>query len=186
MAQVRLLVGTRKGAFILDSDGKRNEWRVNGPHFAGWEIYHVKGSPLDPNRIYASQSSSWSGQVMQRSDDGGATWETGRQQFRLRRRSRNAPVVRRHAASVGIRARVAPRAVADRSATRSTPASKTRRSFARPTAARIGANSPGLRTHTSGLVVAARRGRHVPAHDPARSEESAAHLHRDLRSRRIS
>ena len=75
------MVGTRKGAFILDSDGKRNSWRVSGPHFAGWEIYHVKGSLVDPNRLYASQSSSWSGQVMQRSDDGGSTWETVGNQF---------------------------------------------------------------------------------------------------------
>jgi len=81
MSSVRVLVGTRKGAFILDSDGKRNSWRVSGPHFAGWEIYHVKGSPVDPNRLYASQSSSWSGQVMQRSDDGGSTWETVGNQF---------------------------------------------------------------------------------------------------------
>jgi hypothetical protein len=75
MAQVRLLVGTRKGAFVLTSDEARKKWNVTGPHFAGWEIYHMKGSPVDPNRIYASQSSSWSGQVMQRSDDGGATWK---------------------------------------------------------------------------------------------------------------
>jgi photosystem II stability/assembly factor-like uncharacterized protein len=75
MAQVRLLVGTRKGAFVLTSDEARKKWNVTGPHFAGWEIYHRKGSPVDPNRIYASQSSSWSGQVMQRSDDGGATWK---------------------------------------------------------------------------------------------------------------
>jgi photosystem II stability/assembly factor-like uncharacterized protein len=81
MSSVRVLVGTRKGAFILDSDGKRNSWRVSGPHFAGWEIYHVKGSLVDPNRLYASQSSSWSGQVMQRSDDGGSTWETVGNQF---------------------------------------------------------------------------------------------------------
>ncbi len=75
MSKVRVLVGTRKGAFVLTSDGKRAKWEVSGPHFAGWEVYHVKGSPLDPNRIYASQSSSWFGQVIQRSDDGGATWE---------------------------------------------------------------------------------------------------------------
>ena len=74
MSSVRVLVGTRKGAFILSADGKRKDWKVDGPFFAGWEIYHLKGSPVDPNRIYASQSSSWSGQVMQRSDDGGATW----------------------------------------------------------------------------------------------------------------
>jgi photosystem II stability/assembly factor-like uncharacterized protein len=74
MGGVRLLVGTRKGAFVLTADGKREDWTVAGPFFAGWECYHLKGSPVDPNRIYCSQSSSWSGQVMQRSDDGGATW----------------------------------------------------------------------------------------------------------------
>ena len=74
MSSVRLLVGTRKGAFILTSDGKREKWDVSGPHFAGWEIYHVKGSPADPNRLYASQTSGWFGQIIQRSDDGGKTW----------------------------------------------------------------------------------------------------------------
>ncbi len=75
MSAVRVLVGTRKGAFVLTSDGKRQKWDVSGPHFAGWEIYHVKASPVDPNRIYASQSSSWFGQIIQRSNDGGKTWE---------------------------------------------------------------------------------------------------------------
>ena len=74
MSKVRVLVGTQKGAFVLTSDGKREKWEVSGPHFAGWEIYHMKGSPVDPNRLYVSQSSGWSGQVMQRSDDGGKTW----------------------------------------------------------------------------------------------------------------
>jgi hypothetical protein len=69
-----VLVGTRKGAFVLTSDGKRDRWDVSGPHFGGWEIYHVKGCPTDPNRLYASQSSSWFGQVIQRSNDGGKTW----------------------------------------------------------------------------------------------------------------
>jgi hypothetical protein len=72
--RVRVSVGTRKGAFILTSDEKRQQWDVSGPHFAGWEIYHVKGSPADPNRLYASQSSGWFGQLIQRSDDGGKTW----------------------------------------------------------------------------------------------------------------
>ncbi len=75
MSGVRVLVGTRKGAFVLTSDGKRKQWDVHGPHFGGWELYHVKGSPADPNRLYASQSSSWFGQIIQRSDDGGKTWE---------------------------------------------------------------------------------------------------------------
>lgn len=74
MSRVRVLVGTKKGAFILDADGTRQKWTVRGPLFAGWEIYHVKGSPVDPNRIYASQSSGWFGQQVQRSDDGGETW----------------------------------------------------------------------------------------------------------------
>ena len=78
---IRVLAGTRKGAFVLTSDGKRERWEVSGPHFAGWEIYHLKGSPADPNRLYASQSSGWFGQVMQRSDDGGKTWEPVGNQF---------------------------------------------------------------------------------------------------------
>src|SRR5207249_3972981 len=76
MSKLRVLVGTRKGAFILTADGARKRWKVSGPHFAGWEIYHVKGSPVDPNRIYASQTSAWFGQIIQRSDDGGKSWNT--------------------------------------------------------------------------------------------------------------
>jgi hypothetical protein len=75
LSSVRGLVGTRKGAFILTSDGKREQWEVDGPHFGGWEIYHLKNSPVDPNRLYASQSTGWFGQLIQRSDDGGKTWE---------------------------------------------------------------------------------------------------------------
>jgi BNR/Asp-box repeat len=76
MSKTRLLVGTRKGAFVLTSDGKRKQWEIDGPHFAGWEVYHLKGSPAAPDRIYASQSSGWFGQIIQRSDDGGKTWST--------------------------------------------------------------------------------------------------------------
>src|SRR5271163_2274684 len=75
MSSVRVLVGTKKGAFILEADGKRQKWEVSGPHFAGWEMYHVKGSPADPDRLYASQTSGWFGQILQRSSDGGRTWE---------------------------------------------------------------------------------------------------------------
>ncbi|GAB3292038.1 WD40/YVTN/BNR-like repeat-containing protein [Parasphingorhabdus pacifica] len=75
MSGVRVLVGTRKGAFILTADGKRETWEISGPHFGGWEVYHLKGSPADPNRLYVSQSLGWFGQVIQRSDDGGSTWE---------------------------------------------------------------------------------------------------------------
>src|SRR5207244_5963069 len=75
MSGVRALVGTRKGAFVLTSDAKRDRWDISGPHFGGWEIYHLKGSPADPNRLYASQSTGWFGQQIQRSNDGGKTWE---------------------------------------------------------------------------------------------------------------
>jgi photosystem II stability/assembly factor-like uncharacterized protein len=75
MSGVRVLAGTRKGAFLLSSDGKRKDWQVSGPLFGGWEMYHVAGSPADPNRLYASQSTGWFGQQVQRSDDGGKTWE---------------------------------------------------------------------------------------------------------------
>ena len=81
MSTVRVLVGTRKGAFVLSSDGARREWAVSGPHFAGWEIYHVAGSPVDPERLYASQSSGWFGQQIQRSDDGGKSWAPAGNQF---------------------------------------------------------------------------------------------------------
>jgi len=81
MSRVRVLVGTRKGAFVLTADGKRSRWTIEGPHFGGWEIYHLKGSPADPDRLYASQTSSWFGQVVQRSDDGGRSWEAVGNQF---------------------------------------------------------------------------------------------------------
>ncbi|HEV3405028.1 MAG TPA: sialidase family protein [Candidatus Dormibacteraeota bacterium] len=81
MSKVRVLVGTRKGAFILTSDASRKKWTVDGPNFAGWEIYHLKGSPADPDRLYASQTSGWFGQVLQRSDDGGKTWNAAGNQF---------------------------------------------------------------------------------------------------------
>ncbi len=81
MSRIRVLVGTRKGAFILTSDGKRKKWKVDGPHFGGWEIYHITGSPVDPDRIYVSQTSGWFGQLIQRSNDGGKTWETAGNKF---------------------------------------------------------------------------------------------------------
>src|SRR5215472_9763873 len=82
MSRVRVLVGTRKGAFLLTADGKRDNWDVSGPFFPGWEIYHMAGSPADPDRLFASQSSGWFGQVIQRSDDGGATWEPVGNEFK--------------------------------------------------------------------------------------------------------
>jgi photosystem II stability/assembly factor-like uncharacterized protein len=82
MAKVRVLVGTRKGAFLITSDGARRQWTIDGPHFGGWEVMHVSGSPADPNRLYASQWTSWHGQVVQRSNDAGKSWETVGNEFR--------------------------------------------------------------------------------------------------------
>ena len=82
MSQVRVLVGTRKGAFVLNADGKRDQWEVSGPFFPGWEIYHMAGSPAEPDRLFASQTSGWFGQVIQRSDDGGKTWEPVGNEFK--------------------------------------------------------------------------------------------------------
>jgi len=75
MSRVRVLIGTRKGAFVLESDGTRARWDVHGPHFGGWEIFHLKGSPAAPERLWASQNTTWFGQLIQRSDDGGKTWK---------------------------------------------------------------------------------------------------------------
>ncbi len=82
MSKVRVLVGTHKGAFILTSDGKRQKWDISGPHFAGWDVYHMHGSSVNPDRLYASQTSGWFGQIIQRSDDGGQTWGPVGNQFR--------------------------------------------------------------------------------------------------------
>ncbi|MEX0963921.1 MAG: hypothetical protein WDZ52_07780 [Pseudohongiellaceae bacterium] len=75
MSKIRILAGTRKGAFIITSDAQRKQWQIDGPHFGGWEIYHMTASPVNPERIYASQTSDWFGQIIQRSDDGGKTWQ---------------------------------------------------------------------------------------------------------------
>ena len=184
MSQVRVLVGTHKGAFVLTADGKREKWEVSGPHFAGWEIYHLKGSPADPNRLYASQTSDWFGQIIQRSDDGGKTWHQpgtppgeplpqwpakAKQQVRLRHIGRkrqaadHASVLRRDTASVGVQARVASRAVARRprhglrwrGGCRYLPLDRRRRELE----GTFGSARPWHRPQ-----VAAGRGRHVPAH----------------------
>lgn len=72
---VRVLVGTRKGAFILSATDQRREWHISGPFFPGWEVYHVQASAVNPDRLYAAPSRGWFGQMMQRSDDGGRTWQ---------------------------------------------------------------------------------------------------------------
>jgi len=153
---VRVLVGTRKGAFILTSDGKRQKWDVSGPHLTGWEIYHVKGSPADPNRLYASQSSGWHGQVIQRSNDGGKTWEPVGNKFVY------DGVPGTHQWYDG------------------TPHPW---EFKRVWHLEPSLTDPD--TVYAGVEDAARRGRAVPAHDPAGPGRSTADLHRNIRGRRL-
>jgi photosystem II stability/assembly factor-like uncharacterized protein len=81
MTGVRVLVGTSKGAFILTSEASRKDWKISGPHFPGWEIFHINGSSVNPDRLYASQTSGWFGQVIQRSNDGGQSWQAVGNQF---------------------------------------------------------------------------------------------------------
>ena len=183
MSGIRVLVGTRKGAFILTSDGKRKEWEVSGPHFAGWEIYHLKGSPADPNRIYASQTSGWFGQVMQRSSDGGAHLGAGGEQVRLRRHPRDASVVRRDTASLGVQARLAPGAFADGSGD-----GVCRRRGRRPVPVgrrRAGLGGASRSSRRQRQSVGARRRRHGPPHHRARPAELGAYVHRHFGSRRL-
>ncbi len=158
MSGVRVLVGTRKGAFVLTSDAKRRSWAVSGPHFAGWEIYHLKGSPVDPNRIYASQSSGWFGQVIQRSNDGGQTWEPVDNKFAYDGETGTHQWYDGTPASVGVQARLAPRAVAHRSEHRLRRRRGCRHLHAPPTAAHRGANCPACAT-TARATLAARRRR---------------------------
>jgi len=75
MDEVRLLVGTRKGVFILRGDGAQRRWALDGPAHGGWEAYHVQGDPADPDRLYAALWTAWHGTLIQRSRDGGRTWE---------------------------------------------------------------------------------------------------------------
>ena len=184
MSTVRVLVGTRKGAFILTSDGKRQQWDISGPLFGGWEIYHLKGSPVDPNRLYASQSSGWFGQLIQRSDDGGKTWEPVGNKFvydgvpgthqwydgtphpwEFKRVWHLEPSLTDPDTVYA--------GVEDAALFRSTDGGPDLAGTRRPARPRLGAE------------MAARRRRHVPAHDPPRSERSRADLHRHLGRGRV-
>ncbi len=183
MSGIRVLVGTRKGAFVLTSDGKRKEWAVSGPHFAGWEIYHLKGSPADPqpHLRLADQRLVRAGdaEIQRRRRHLGA----GGKQVRLRRHTRNASVVRRDTASLGIQARLAPRAVPDRSGDR------LRRGRGRGAIPvdrrRAGLGGTPRAARCEGKPLVSRRRRHGPAHHRARPQDSGAHVHRHLGRRRL-
>jgi photosystem II stability/assembly factor-like uncharacterized protein len=74
MAQTVLLVGTRKGCFVLESDADRRDWNVRGPYCEGWPIYHAVHDS-DSGAIYAAAASEWHGAGVWRSNDLGESWE---------------------------------------------------------------------------------------------------------------
>ncbi len=185
MSGVRVLVGTRKGAFVLTSDGKRERWDVNGPFFGGWEMYHLKGSPADPNRI-VRVAIIW----LVRADD--PALERRRQDVGTGRATSSSTTAcpARISGTTERRTRGNSNACgtsSHRSPIRipSMPASKMRRSFARPTVVRTGGNAGASRPRLRSALGTRRRWP-VPSHDPARSVEPAADVHRDFSRRRVS
>ena len=60
MAQTVLLVGTRKGCFVLESDTDRRDWQIRGPYCEGWPVYHAVHDP-DTDAIFAAAASEWHG-----------------------------------------------------------------------------------------------------------------------------
>ncbi len=73
MSRTVLLVGTRKGCFVLESDGDRRDWRARGPYCEGWPVYHAIYEPRS-DTIYAAAASEWHGSAIWRSRDLGETW----------------------------------------------------------------------------------------------------------------
>src|SRR4030095_3047895 len=186
MSRVRVLVGTRKGAFVLTSDGQRSKWDVSGPHFGGWEVYHLTASPADPNRLYAAQSTSWFGQLIQRSDDGGDTWAPVGNKFVYADGGPATPKWYDRTTHPWEFARVwrlepSPgdpdlvyAGVQDAGFFRTNDGGQTWQEL------------PRLRAHQSAPAWQARWGRVVPVHDPDRSGECLADLHRHFGGRRVS
>lgn len=74
MPKTVLLVGTRKGCFVLESDGDRHDWDLRGPYCEGWPIYHAIHDP-STDTLYAAAASEWHGAGVWRSGDLGETWE---------------------------------------------------------------------------------------------------------------
>jgi hypothetical protein len=71
--KVKLLVGSKKGVFILESDERRRDWRLSGPFCETWPIHHVVGDPRD-GAIYGAGGNEWFGPAVWKSIDGGARW----------------------------------------------------------------------------------------------------------------
>ena len=71
---VVVLVGTRKGAFILRSDARRKQWSVEGPHFTGLNVHHFTLDPRDGATLFAATYTEWWGSDIQRSNNWGKKW----------------------------------------------------------------------------------------------------------------
>ncbi len=71
--RVQVLIGTRKGAFILESDPSRHDWRLRGPFCETWPVHHFVRDARD-GMLYAAGGNAWYGPSVWRSPDDGATW----------------------------------------------------------------------------------------------------------------
>ena len=74
MSRTILLVGTRKGLFVLEGDESRRDWKARGPYCEGWPVYHAVYDP-EAGTIFAAAASEWHGSAVWRSSDLGETWE---------------------------------------------------------------------------------------------------------------
>jgi photosystem II stability/assembly factor-like uncharacterized protein len=74
MPRTLLVIGTRKGCFLLESDADRRDWQLRGPYCEGWPVYHAIHDP-GSGALYAAAASEWHGSAVWRSSDLGETWE---------------------------------------------------------------------------------------------------------------
>lgn len=72
--KIALLVGTTKGAFLIEGKAAADDWTVGGPHCGGWPINHAAGDPAT-GTIWAGGGGAWHGAGVWRSADGGRSWE---------------------------------------------------------------------------------------------------------------
>jgi hypothetical protein len=75
MPGLRVLVGTRKGLFVLKSDRRRRAWSMEGPHFLGQIVNHAVLDPRDGRTIVAAVRAGHLGPTVYRSQDGGKSWK---------------------------------------------------------------------------------------------------------------
>jgi hypothetical protein len=73
--KMRLMIGTRKGAYILESDTQRKKWKLASRFQTGWEVFHVRGDPRHPGDVYACVNAWLWGPALYRSHDWGKSWD---------------------------------------------------------------------------------------------------------------